>query len=653
MSKIIQLKDRKTHEVAYPATHVEAVYNEHGTKLNNLLNNKADVEDLSNVLAEQVLDQVDREEIDSITREEIKKDLFIDLWNTVNKNVGKYNPSTGYFELNGLTDITYEQAVNIYERGRLKFPYPTQIDNNDIRTNILDYSVLSCFDQAPRLQLLVRSDTIEVLRIGHSDVYGTRLSDDQMHGGLFYSLLVRAPKLRRILGIIDMNLITNPNSYLFNDSSFFPMLETIKISNLRISLKLMQCPVLSLESLQFLVANAANNSPIVVTVHSDIYQKLIDTNNTAWNKVLLDASAKDISFADGGGQIYFDGTTYNMRYNLHPMQGDTLATNICIDTGWKIPDGTTIYSNADELTGITQGKKFNAGVQEDKLPLTCQVQSCNDVTTGQYNTYSVKNGLTTGNANITISGQIEVESEEDPLEGEYNARFNAYVDESGVPRINRLEIEGDDPTHRVYYLFWDGMHEVSIDRKRRLSRHQDDTYANATYKVEILSVNYDSDEALRHGVYVTPCPTQILSQIENPNARIRISRIKRKQEIVKFDDDTVYDISFAEGWYSGEYYIHMINLNTNGKLLNGTRLYIDSYSGFNFLKENGWCKVSLIEGQDPTLTITSISSTYNGYPTMSGEEIIEVTDNIDFDNKNRYFTKCTLNGYIVVETEID
>lgn len=52
--------------------------------------------------------------------------VFVDLWNEACRNfgdyvggvktVGRYNPDTGYFELNGLTDITYEQAVAIYSK---------------------------------------------------------------------------------------------------------------------------------------------------------------------------------------------------------------------------------------------------------------------------------------------------------------------------------------------------------------------------------------------------------------------------------------------------------------------------------------------------------------------------------------------------------
>ena len=50
--------------------------------------------------------------------------VFIDLWNeaaiargswNTKQEHGRYNEDTGYFELNGLTDITYGEAVMIYE----------------------------------------------------------------------------------------------------------------------------------------------------------------------------------------------------------------------------------------------------------------------------------------------------------------------------------------------------------------------------------------------------------------------------------------------------------------------------------------------------------------------------------------------------------
>ena len=66
--------------------------------------------------------------------------MFIDLWNSACRQryfnsvyyppYGQYNEATGYFELNGIKDITYEEAVRIYMAyvsGRTTFGYRTNI----------------------------------------------------------------------------------------------------------------------------------------------------------------------------------------------------------------------------------------------------------------------------------------------------------------------------------------------------------------------------------------------------------------------------------------------------------------------------------------------------------------------------------------------
>ena len=54
---------------------------------------------------------------------------------------------------------------------------------------------------------------------------------------------------------------------------------------------------ISLATLQYAVANAANTSAITITVHPDTYAKLTDETNTEWYQVLLDAADKNITFA--------------------------------------------------------------------------------------------------------------------------------------------------------------------------------------------------------------------------------------------------------------------------------------------------------------------------------------------------------------------
>lgn len=55
-------------------------------------------------------------------------------------------------------------------------------------------------------------------------------------------------------------------------------------------------PLLSRESLEYLVENAANTAPIAITVHPDVYAKLTDESNAEWYAVNEVAIARDIQF---------------------------------------------------------------------------------------------------------------------------------------------------------------------------------------------------------------------------------------------------------------------------------------------------------------------------------------------------------------------
>lgn len=77
--------------------------------------------------------------------------VFIDLWNEACiggdqfqsgdvvktlRSYGRYNEETGYFELNGLTDITYEEAMRIMDFGHLNINSPFAFAGARIRTNL-------------------------------------------------------------------------------------------------------------------------------------------------------------------------------------------------------------------------------------------------------------------------------------------------------------------------------------------------------------------------------------------------------------------------------------------------------------------------------------------------------------------------------------
>lgn len=113
-------------------------------------------------------------------------------------------------------------------------------------------------------------------------------------------------KLKHILPHLIMENC-NASEMFYNCKS----LETAKIKSLKNSVSFAQSPLLSLESLRFTVDNRPDyfTSAIIITVHADVYAKLTgDTTNAAaaalteeelaqWNQVLVDAAAKNISFA--------------------------------------------------------------------------------------------------------------------------------------------------------------------------------------------------------------------------------------------------------------------------------------------------------------------------------------------------------------------
>ena len=107
--------------------------------------------------------------------------------------------------------------------------------------------------------------------------------------GMFY----RCTKLHTILGELRVSGITNLNN-IFTGCS---VLANIKVKQLKANISLADSPLISLESLQYLITNAANTSVITVTVHADVYAKIQDESNTDWHALLAAAEAKQITFA--------------------------------------------------------------------------------------------------------------------------------------------------------------------------------------------------------------------------------------------------------------------------------------------------------------------------------------------------------------------
>lgn len=225
--------------------------------------------------------------------EAAKKRLFIDLWNEACGAYGKYDPANAPdpehpFYLNELW-LTYEEAVEVYNSFHKGANQTEALSKLPVRTNI-----------PVRLQwngdftrYAQNNTTVEVLNLSAVLVGSTCAQ-------AFYG----CTNLRKVYGLSHLN--GTLASMMFEKCS---RLEYVGIARLKSNLDLRWSPRLSLESLIFLVENAANTEAITITVHPDVYAKLTgDTANPAaaelteeelaqWQQLLVDAAEKQINFA--------------------------------------------------------------------------------------------------------------------------------------------------------------------------------------------------------------------------------------------------------------------------------------------------------------------------------------------------------------------
>lgn len=200
-----------------------------------------------------------------------------------------YNEQTGFYELNGLTDITEEQMRNIYvyTSGAInQNDLSGKFSNLPIRTNLpFKANSGSYFGDANIGAMFVKNHTIEVINIG-STVYPN-------HIGYAFA---QCDKLRKILTVINLNSYSlgKPITTMFQGCI---LLEYVRIQKIRQSILFSNSPLLSLESLQYLITNADNTKAITVTVHADVYAKIQDETQTEWHALIALAQEKNITFA--------------------------------------------------------------------------------------------------------------------------------------------------------------------------------------------------------------------------------------------------------------------------------------------------------------------------------------------------------------------
>lgn len=214
---------------------------------------------------------------------------FIDQWNAACGQYGRYNEATGFFELNELVDITYAQALEIYENGRTEYPFPRSVGYN-CRTNMYSNCIsarwVPSHDSVNIDCLFTYCYELETVRVSSDDL--------QLYVNKMWALFRQAKNVRKVLGTLWVGGLTSISSLEFENMA---ALEEIRLSGLKCNLPIKGSPKLSLESVKYMVEKATNTATITISVHADVYAKLNDEQNTEWYAVREAAAAKNISFA--------------------------------------------------------------------------------------------------------------------------------------------------------------------------------------------------------------------------------------------------------------------------------------------------------------------------------------------------------------------
>ena len=177
----------------------------------------------------------------------------------------KYNEATGYYELNGLTNITEEEMREIYIKTWgwwLKLPQMQGFGDTSVRTNIPcpDYKAVYYSLQADLSSIFgagAPPDNLEVLNF-----IPTYVPSDT-----FKTILPRylnwafqgSKKLRTILGVFDV-------TYIKETFNIGGNIETISIKNLASNVRFYQSTRLSKESILYMINNSNATSNITIDI---------------------------------------------------------------------------------------------------------------------------------------------------------------------------------------------------------------------------------------------------------------------------------------------------------------------------------------------------------------------------------------------------
>lgn len=247
-----------------------------------------------------------------------KKKAFIDQWTSLGKLYsdtlyGSYDVATDKFLLHWAYNVkeakkyepkvTYEQAMAMVA---------------GIQNSVLGYASFSLIVPANLPPIGYQSGSGPYFYVQRSEIalYNMYMEvlilATQTNGQFTVHMnpiqLISLSSLKAVIGVATTSSSWNPLFFSKGTGIGFPKLEFFRVQ-IKQNFDVSTSPLLTLDTMQYLVTNAKNTSPITVTVHPDVYAKLTgDTTNAAasaltadelaqWQALVTTANSKNISFA--------------------------------------------------------------------------------------------------------------------------------------------------------------------------------------------------------------------------------------------------------------------------------------------------------------------------------------------------------------------
>lgn len=186
----------------------------------------------------------------------------------------KYNEATGFYELNGLTDITEEQMRVIYEKTWgwwLHLPSLNGFGSALPRTNIPcpDYKIISYASNISLNSVFAVSGNDDNLEVVNLRALYTPTGFDEIKIVGFDWAFQACKKIREVQGIINIKEARY-------DLNIGGNIETINIKGLKVNIRFYNSQRLSKESVLYMINNSEATSAITISLNKAVYDVMKD-----------------------------------------------------------------------------------------------------------------------------------------------------------------------------------------------------------------------------------------------------------------------------------------------------------------------------------------------------------------------------------------